>query len=991
MPSLKNIHQPKEPGLFSIIFVHGLDGDPEQTWMSRPKDPTTLWPRWVGEESGCDTWVLGYDAKLSGWRSAAMSLPDQGTSVLDRLEGHKALRNRPLILVGHSMGGLVIKTAIVHAMTHDVARYANLVRWIRGVVFLATPHQGSDLANLAMAFKGLLRTNVQVGDLTANNTHLLSLNRQFNKQYGELGFRVRSFAETHGVELQRRLLKWLPGPRVMVVPAGSSDPHVPGEVPIPIDADHFSICKPATRQGDQVHDSLIAFIADLPRSREAQAEPPPHEGAATPAASPEAIRPAPSDAPRQPGRLSGCKDARLRPREGEVLGRADEVAAVLAFLHSSDDSAVVFAHVTGCGGIGKTEVCKAALEAWLKACPEQTAFYVDVPDEANPADLPGLMGRALGVDDVADGNSLAQVLVPGLYYLDNLESVAEQEDGIRLLREVQKIQGVRLLASSRVDLTGVMSRPIRIDALPLDAATALFRKLWTGDAPPPDDDLRRFVSDDLGCHALSVTLIARLGNAYPFADLVARWRSVGVALAEGRLIDSRLDSLSISLCLTKDALQDQPGALQLWMLAALFPDGVDSHRVSAFEEAGGWPDAARQALTRHHVWKLRGDRFHLLPPVARFALDGFSSEGAKACWSEVRLIAFAYFDCLAEAADSIVSTDESLRARAQLLSVFEAVHRMISRELRLGAPGDGVLEALLHHLDPTLQFRPTAAAEILRASLPHMKQPALMLARLGDLETRQGNPEASQALYARALHLYEAAGDVLGTANTLQSLGNLGLCLSEFDEAQELLACALTMFLQAGDRQGQANTHRSLAELERRLGHGEAAREQYHRAFSLYEQQGDSLGQANALYGLGLLLIEQDGDDARVLLERAEAIFVRVQDSQGQGDAQQALGDVERCAGNAGEALAFYRSALELYARGGDLAGAAHAHSEIARCHAMLNEERERNLSLTQAWRAAKASNIESVLRYVLRVLVELAGSRESAEAWLANELGETG
>lgn len=992
MSSLKNIHQPKKPGPFSIIFVHGLGGDPEATWMSRPKDPTTLWPRWVGEESGCDTWVLGYDAKLSGWHDAAMSLPEQGTSVLDRLAGRMELRNRPLILVGHSMGGLVIKTAIVHAMTHDVERHAQLVRWIRGVVFLATPHQGSDLANLAMALKGLLRTNVQVGDLTENNRHLLNLNGQFRKQYADLGFGVRSFAETHGVALQGRWLKWPPGPRVTVVSAASSDPHVPGEVPIPIDADHFSICKPATRDGSQVHDSLMAFIKDLA----ARCAPPPHAlpitQAVMPATSPEvqsaasasedrSPAPACSHAPRQPGRLSGGKDARLRPREGEVLGRAAEVAAVLAFLRSSDDSAVVFAHVTGCGGIGKTEVCKAALAAWLEACPEQAAFYVDVPDDAKPADLPALMGRALGIDDVTDGNRLAQVLMPGLYYLDNLESVAEQTDGIRLLRGVQKIQGVRLLASSRIDLTDVVSRPIRIDALPLDAATALFRKLWAGDAPPPDDDLRRFVSQDLGCHALSVTLIARLGNAYPFADLVVRWQSVGVALAEGRVIDPRLDSLPISLRLTKDALQEQPGALQLWMLAALFPDGIESHWISAFEKAGGWPDAARQALSRHHVWKLRGDRFHLLPPVARFALDGFSSDRANAYWSGVRLPAFAQFRRLAEAADSIVSTDESLHARAQLLSVFEALHRMIFQELKLGAPGDGVLETLLRRLDPTLQFRSTAAAEILRASLRHMKHPALMLARLADLEVRQGNPEESLGFHVQALHLYEEAGDVLGMANTLQSLGNLELHLGAFDEARERLAYALRMFLQADDRQGQANTHRSLAELERRSGRQGAAHEQYECAHSLYEQQGDSLGQANALYGMGLLQIERDRDRARVLLEQALAIFVRVHDLQGQGNVQQSLGDVARSTGHPREALPLYRSALDLYSLCGHLAGEAYVQAEIARCHAALNDAPERNLSLRLAWRAAHATNLESVLNYVFKVSAELVGSEAAEKA----------
>ncbi|QLQ33679.1 MAG: ATP-binding protein [Candidatus Thiothrix singaporensis] len=50
----------------------------------------------------------------------------------------------------------------------------------------------------------------------------------------------------------------------------------------------------------------------------------------------------------------------MQPREGEVIGRASEVADVLHFLNSSASSAAVCGHVTGSGGIGKTEVGKAA-------------------------------------------------------------------------------------------------------------------------------------------------------------------------------------------------------------------------------------------------------------------------------------------------------------------------------------------------------------------------------------------------------------------------------------------------------------------------------------------------------------------------------------------------------------------------------------------------------------------------------------------------------
>lgn len=940
MSSLRRVYKPEKPGAFSIVFVHGLNGHPEETWMSRPNDETTLWPVWVGEDSGCDTWVLGYDSALSGWRDAAMSLPAQGDNVLDLLDNKPELKGRPLILVGHSQGGLVIKTAVVHAMTQGVERYQELIRHIRGIVFIATPHQGSDLANLAKALGKMLRTNVQVGDMTAHNHHLSTLNRQFVAQLDKLGFRVRIFAETKGVEIGRRVCGLFFGSRVTVVKPGSSDPGVPKEVPISMEADHFSICKPAARNGDQIHDSLLGFVRECPLATASAGTDGPQP--AQPAQSlliAEVLKtPSPSTPGGSPGQLSGHKDSRLRPREGEVLGREKEIAKVLAFLHSSDDSAVVCAQVTGCGGIGKTEVCKAALKAWLEKFPSETVFYVDVPDEASPAELPALIGRALGADSIANLDQLVPRLRSGLYYLDNLESVAEKAEGVKLLRALQQCNGVRLLASSRVDLTGVMLQPIRIDVLPRESAMQLFRKLWAGDNPPPDNDLSQYVLKDLGCHALSITLTARLGHSYSFDELVTRWRNIGVAFAKDGAADSRLDSLSISLRLTRDALSSQAGALSLWTLAALFPEGIEANFVSGFQQAGGWPDEARQALSRHNVWQRRGDRFHLLPPVARFALDEATAGNLDGPWPEVQPLAFNFFTELATLANSVASTEESLRARAQLLGSFDALHRLVLHEQSQGTPDAGAVERLLHELSNLLQFRPVLSAEILRASLPYMKHPALAFERLGDLERRLGHPDEARTLYDRALVLFEREQSGLGQANTLKSLGDLESRLGHPDEARALYDRALVLFEGERDGLGQANTLQSLGDLERRLGHLDEARGLYDRALVLYEREQSGLGQANTLQSLGDLERRLGHlDEARGLYDRGLMLFEREQDGLGQANTLQALGDLERRLGHPDEARALYDRALVLFEHEQDGLGQGNTLKSLGDLESRLN------------------------------------------------------
>ena len=61
--------------------------------------------------------------------------------------------NRSLVFVGHSLGGLVIKQALIKSAEYNSNnRHLNLAEIYQateGVIFLGTPHRGSDKAELA--------------------------------------------------------------------------------------------------------------------------------------------------------------------------------------------------------------------------------------------------------------------------------------------------------------------------------------------------------------------------------------------------------------------------------------------------------------------------------------------------------------------------------------------------------------------------------------------------------------------------------------------------------------------------------------------------------------------------------------------------------------------------------------------------------------------------------------------------------------------------
>ena len=149
MAVLECVYEVSDPGAINVVFIHGLGGDARSTWMHNPKDHATLWPNWIGEDVVCNVWVAGYGAALSGWTNAAMHLADLGEALFAALQAETGLQGRKLVLVGHSLGGLVIKSGMTQAQVLGDLRRLALLETISGVVFVGTPHQGSNLATVA--------------------------------------------------------------------------------------------------------------------------------------------------------------------------------------------------------------------------------------------------------------------------------------------------------------------------------------------------------------------------------------------------------------------------------------------------------------------------------------------------------------------------------------------------------------------------------------------------------------------------------------------------------------------------------------------------------------------------------------------------------------------------------------------------------------------------------------------------------------------------
>ncbi|KAK3304655.1 uncharacterized protein B0T15DRAFT_250070 [Chaetomium strumarium] len=144
---LNLLHEPSEPRV-DFIFVHGLNGGSRRSW-SASSDPASFWPKeWLPSEAGfrhVRIHSFGYDSDWTKSRESTLTIHDFGQALLADIYNSPNLRrngNTPIVLVAHSMGGLVVKKAYLLARRDPI--YADIANRIHSLYFLGTPHRGAD-------------------------------------------------------------------------------------------------------------------------------------------------------------------------------------------------------------------------------------------------------------------------------------------------------------------------------------------------------------------------------------------------------------------------------------------------------------------------------------------------------------------------------------------------------------------------------------------------------------------------------------------------------------------------------------------------------------------------------------------------------------------------------------------------------------------------------------------------------------------------------
>ncbi|KAH0829766.1 ribonuclease p/mrp subunit [Fonsecaea pedrosoi] len=160
-PSVEEIHPPKTesvnsespPIVADVVAVHGLGSNPTTTWQPRPSSPagpTVSWPRDLLPKENLNIRVLVCNHNTR-WDTGAInkSLQHYGDDLLRglrRVRQRKEDWDRPLVFIGHSFGGLIIKQMLVNAAADTTDEFCQAVlKNTKGFIFLGTPHKGANL------------------------------------------------------------------------------------------------------------------------------------------------------------------------------------------------------------------------------------------------------------------------------------------------------------------------------------------------------------------------------------------------------------------------------------------------------------------------------------------------------------------------------------------------------------------------------------------------------------------------------------------------------------------------------------------------------------------------------------------------------------------------------------------------------------------------------------------------------------------------------
>ncbi|KAH7237747.1 uncharacterized protein BKA55DRAFT_597184 [Fusarium redolens] len=152
--------------------------------------------------------TFGYDTKITKFTSGPTntnSIFSHGKDFLFSL-GREYVKDRPMIFIAHSLGGILVKEMLALSSTSDTLTHKGVIESTAAVIFLGTPHRGSpELSAIGEWARSMLSslkfqtTSTILDTLGLKTTDLERAHEAFCRLWHQYDFQVKTFQESFGL------------------------------------------------------------------------------------------------------------------------------------------------------------------------------------------------------------------------------------------------------------------------------------------------------------------------------------------------------------------------------------------------------------------------------------------------------------------------------------------------------------------------------------------------------------------------------------------------------------------------------------------------------------------------------------------------------------------------------------------------------------------------------------------------------------------------
>ncbi|KAF2012750.1 hypothetical protein BU24DRAFT_395880 [Aaosphaeria arxii CBS 175.79] len=242
-----------------IVAIHGLNGNAYTTWQH---ENGVLWLRDLLPSClpGSRVFTYGYPSEVFCSNSVA-TLRDYSRNLLSSLATLSEDKQRPIIFVCHSLGGIVCKQALVLAHEDD-RLYGDILSAASAIVFFGTPHRGSATADIGKIVGKIVNVCLRASQTTriagSIRDDLLTTLGSNSQALGDLATSSRNRLRNMDIVTFHET-ETMPGLSELVVDQKSAIMEIPDEAIIPLYANHRTMCRFGAETDDGFRSALNAI------------------------------------------------------------------------------------------------------------------------------------------------------------------------------------------------------------------------------------------------------------------------------------------------------------------------------------------------------------------------------------------------------------------------------------------------------------------------------------------------------------------------------------------------------------------------------------------------------------------------------------------------------------------------------------------------------------------------------------------------------------